>query len=199
MAEQQSNNRGGIGILIMTGGSARRFGGRRKLLLPYEGRTFLEHILEAFRGMDRIRLSVDRPEPYADLGFPMVIDRYPGCGPLGGIAGALEECPEEAQFVVACDMPFISGEAVQALQRAYRESGGITLATDGVNLEPLFGIYPQSVLPEAQKMLSEGIRKTRILFERCGGRLVQIGGAERVFRNINTPGEYRKYIGELPE
>ena len=187
-----------IATVILTGGMARRFGGRRKLFLPYEGRTFLSHITEAFRGFDKIYLSVDTPEPFADLGYPTVSDKYPACGPLGGIVSAMESCEEEALFVAACDMPFVTREAVQSILDCYKEHHGIVLASSGEHgIEPLFGIYPRTILPEAQKMLADGNYKTRCLFEKLKGTAVMVPNASRQFRNINSPEEYTRYIGPL--
>ena len=175
VAEKKPEDEGSdqrIALLILTGGAATRFGGKKKLLLYLEGETFATRIIDAFKGISKVYLSVDKKEKYEDLGLPMVEDLYPGCGPLGGIASALEVCNEKALFVVACDMPFV------------------TEAANGDDYEPLFGIYPKGALQEAKAMISEGDYKTRNLFRRYGGSLVHIDKAEQQFININTPEEY---------
>ncbi len=183
-----------IALLILTGGASKRFGGKKKLLLYLEGETFASRIIDAFKGISKVYLSVDKKEKYKDLGLPMVEDLYPGCGPLGGIASALEVCSEEALFVVACDMPFVTKDAVQTMMDYYEEHDGIVLAANGDSFEPLFGIYPKAALQEAKKMISEGDFKTRNLFGRFGGSLVHIEKAEQQFININTPEDYSRYL-----
>ena len=184
--------------LILAGGKGSRFGGQKKGLLQAGGKPFILQITDTFKnaGFDEVLLSVDREDPYAFLQLPMVPDRYPECGPLGGIASAMESTAAGAYFTVACDMPFIRAEAIHKLLDQYMESGGIVLASDGADFEPLFGIYPRFVLPEAKALLSEGICKTRQLFKRCGGTLVTFPGSELSFRNINTAEDYLHYLGQ---
>ena len=183
-----------IALLILTGGLSKRFGGRKKILLEREGKTFASHILDAFCEIEKVYLSVDREEKYRDLGLPMIPDHYPGCGPLGGIVSGLEECAEDALFVIACDMPFITPEAVRCMLEARERQDGILLAEHEGKIEPLFGIYPKRVLQEAQKMLKDGNYRTRDLFEKTGGSTIMICDGERLFVNINTPEDYRKSI-----
>ena len=183
-----------IACLILCGGASKRFGGTNKLLLCHEGRTFLSLIAEAFGETGRILLSADKKERFAKLGFPVIEDRYPGCGPLGGIVSALETCSEEAVFVAACDMPFITKESVRRLLDAYFRNGGIVLAEGSAGIEPLFGIYPNTVLPEAKSMLTRGDLKLRSLYASCGGTSVRFEDADSVFININTPADYRRFV-----
>ncbi len=183
-----------IALLILSGGMSTRFGNRRKILLECEGRSFASRILDAFEGFDRVYLSVDREEKYRELGLPMIEDKFPGCGPLGGIASGLMACEEDALFVVACDMPFVTKEAVRRMLESYAGRDGILLAANGDLLEPLFGIYPRTVLETAVEMLENGHYRARDLFSAFGGNVVQIGDRQS-FVNINTPEEYRMYAG----
>lgn len=197
VAEKKPEDEGSdqrIALLILTGGASTRFGGKKKLLLYLEGETFATRIIDAFKGIRKVYLSVDKMEKYEELGLPMVEDLYPGCGPLGGIASALEVCSEEALFVVACDMPFVTKDAVQTMMEYYERHEGIVLAANGDDFEPLFGIYPKDALQEAKAMISEGDFKTRNLFRRCGGSLAYIDKAEQQFININTPEEYSIFV-----
>ena len=197
VAEKKPEDEGSdqrIALLILTGGAATRFGGKKKLLLYLEGETFATRIIDAFKGISKVYLSVDKKEKYEDLGLPMVEDLYPGCGPLGGIASALEVCSEEALFVVACDMPFVTKDAVQTMMDYYEKHEGIVLAANGDDFEPLFGIYPKAALQEAKAMISEGDFKTRNLFRRYGGSLAHVDKAEQQFININTPEDYSSFV-----
>ena len=49
--------------------------------------------------------------------FRSVPDRYPGFGPVGGVATALEDSCSEWTLIVACDMPGVQCEWLRVLLR----------------------------------------------------------------------------------
>jgi molybdopterin-guanine dinucleotide biosynthesis protein A len=49
------------------------------------------------------------------LGLRVVPDRWPGEGPLGGLVTALEAATHDVVVILSCDLPRVTGEAVQAL------------------------------------------------------------------------------------
>ena len=125
---------------IMTGGKNSRMCGEKKIFLTLDGSTFLERILSALHTLPRIYLSVDRAEPYEHLGIPMIVDQVDAIGPLGGIYSGLRECGEEALLVVACDMPFLSENAVKIIRNAYDKKKLPCIAGVDGQLHPLLGI-----------------------------------------------------------
>jgi len=177
---------------VLTGGKNTRMNGKKKLYLTYNGEFFYEAVLRAFQDFPKIYLSVEAEEPYMDLDIPMIPDLYPAIGPLGGIYSGLVQCPEEALCVAACDMPLIDREAVRALCRCYLEHPGkITVAKAGGRIQPLFAIYPKSVLPRMEQMIAKKNYKMMDLFSTVDvfvAKFVQ----EEVTANINTPEEYEK-------
>ena len=137
MAKQQDS----MSAVILAGGLGRRMHGEKKAFMTMQGRSFLEHILESLGGLFPVYLSVDQEEPYLQTGLPLITDKYPGIGPMGGICSAMQVCPEDALFVAACDMPFLEKDTVQRLIQAYRKDPGkITLARQGGRRHPLLGI-----------------------------------------------------------
>lgn len=54
-------------------------------------------------------------ERYSDLGISAIGETYPGCGPLSGIEAALRHSPFDLNLVVACDMPFLTSQALRGL------------------------------------------------------------------------------------
>ena len=105
---------GVVGMLLAGGRSARM--GRDKALLPYRGRTLLEHMAALLQAGGACRVLVSGP-PRA--GYASVPDRRPGLGPLGGIqavAAALAGKADCAQLlIVPVDMPALSAATLAAL------------------------------------------------------------------------------------
>src|SRR4051794_13778353 len=89
---------------ILTGGRATRFGGRDKSALTVEGRTILQRQLDALAGVVDEVLIVGSAH-----------DLVPGCGPLGGLHAALSAARGDGVFLVACDMPYLSGPFIAHL------------------------------------------------------------------------------------
>ena len=174
---------------ILTGGQNRRMAGEKKLFLPYEGRPFLSHLLDALAELPKVYLSVDRPEPYEAAQLPMVPDRWPNCGPMGGIASVLRACGEEAVFVTACDTPLLDRETVQQLVSAWQ--GGVLLVSVDGRIQPLLGIYPKSALPELEKRLAKGELRMYDFLRAFGYVELPLPERSQAAVNINTPEDYR--------
>lgn len=80
--------------------------GRDKALVEVGGRALAVRAADAARaaGCDRV-LAVGGDGPaLAALGLDAVPDRWPGEGPLGGLATALAEAGEERLLLVPCDL-----------------------------------------------------------------------------------------------
>ena len=178
----------------MTGGKNRRMDGKKKLFLELEGKSFLESILDALRDFDKIYLSVEDTVPYEDLNMPMVVDEIPQIGPLGGIYSGLKNCEEDALFVVACDMPFVTDTAVKMLLDEYLKHGKVTLAYAEERIHPLLGIYPKSILPYVDKQIQENDYKVMNALKQAGFVTVVLPKEDASTKNINTVAEYEQLV-----
>ncbi|MEO6988433.1 MAG: NTP transferase domain-containing protein [Aquihabitans sp.] len=95
---------------VLAGGASRRMG-RPKALEPVDGVPMARRAAAALiaAGIAPVVLVGGEP-PWANaLDLPLVADRWPGVGPVGGIATALLEAPAgvDAVVVVACDQPWL--------------------------------------------------------------------------------------------
>ena len=122
-------------------------------------------------------------------------DIYYRQGALAGIHSGLCHSRTERTFVVACDMPFISGPVIRQLcERA--EPGAIVIPRSGHGLEPLLALYSKECLPAIERVLDAGKRRIVEFFPEV--RVIEVAAAELLridpegmsFRNINTPQEY---------
>src|SRR5439155_25170310 len=89
--------------VIQAGGRSTRMGGEPKALLELGGKRIVERVVDALGAVLADLLVVtNTPERYAFLGLPMVADRYPDGGALGGIFMGLDAARGAAAFTVAC-------------------------------------------------------------------------------------------------
>ena len=178
----------------MTGGKNRRMDGKKKLFLELEGRSFLESILNALRDFDKIYLSVEDRAPYEHLHMPMVVDEIPEIGPLGGIYSGLKNCEEDALFVVACDMPFVTDNAVKMLLDEYNRYHKVTIASTEDRMHPLLGIYPKSVLPYVEKQIQDKDYRVMNAIKQAGYVTAVLPEEDVSAKNINTVDEYEQLL-----
>src|SRR5689334_13277077 len=93
-----------------------------KALLPFRGATLVQHVASAVLAATGSVTLVGEPQRYLHLGYPVVPDRVPGAGPLGGIASALAATTAEWNLVLACDMPEVSVHFLEQLLAAAEAS-----------------------------------------------------------------------------
>jgi molybdopterin-guanine dinucleotide biosynthesis protein A len=172
---------------VLGGGRSSRMG-TDKALLPYQGRSLIEHIAEQVRLAAGSVTLVGHPG-VGDV--PAIPDLYPGFGPVGGLVTALEHSHSEWNLLVACDMPFVSTEWLSALLEAAAcadSAAMIPITADG-RLHPLCAVYRRSALPLLQQAVSRGIHTVREAIEPLGALRFPVSDA-RLMANINTPGDW---------
>ena len=124
------------------------------------------------------------------VGVPVVADRHPGDGPLGGLLTAFAELGEaEAVCMVPCDVPLLSAQALAPLLAAWRDAADTTDVVVAVTdrLEPMCAIWSRVALPRIEAAFDSGERSLRGVLADLQRREVSIDG--EALRNVNTPGE----------
>jgi FdhD protein len=192
--EERERIRGVTGVILAGGRSLRM--GSDKALLPYHGGRLIEAIHRRMAELfEEVVVVTGAPGRYDFLPCRRVPDLFEGMGALGGIHSALAHSGTELVFVVACDMPAVSGELVRHLC-AMAEGADAVVPEGEKGLEPLHAVYRKSALPAIEKSLRDGERRVVSFFDRVTVRRVSAGDVSRIdpafdaFRNINTPEDY---------
>ena len=176
-------------VQIMAGGESRRMG-RDKALVSLGGKTLLERAIETWGGWGKeLFLSVGGEErgKLAPAGTYPVFDRFPACGPLGGLHGGLAECRTEFLLLCAIDTPFLTREHAQRLLDAIGTADACVYAVEG-KAKPLFGLYRKSCLSVAQTMLVQGELSIDRLLEMLHTVVLEAEEPE-AFHSLDTPDE----------
>lgn len=188
---------------ILAGGASSRMG-EDKSRLSLGGRTFVESAGVALRAV-AARVSVVSSRQDAEShGLPVVEDLRAGLGALGGLHAALSACRAEWAAVVACDLPFVTGELLSRLasMRSDETDAVVPVQEDG-RVQTLCALYRARVcLGRIEELIGAGELRPRALLSRVRARLVafeellDLEGSARFFVNVNTPEDYARAQGE---
>ncbi|MGK0186832.1 MAG: FdhD protein [Verrucomicrobiales bacterium] len=85
----------------------------------------------------------------------LIYDEVEEQGPLGGLVTALRSASEDYVLVLGVDLLQMPQEFLQRLC-ANAENGSGMVYRSGAYFEPLAALYPRSLLPQAERSLSEG-------------------------------------------
>ena len=175
--------------IILAGGYSRRMGSDKALLELCGQPVIVRIATELAKITDNVLIACGEQEreEYNFLQYPLVLDRYPGCGPLAGLHATVSCSSTAWSLVVACDLPFVSANFMrqmmgelehneQQFAEGMREqASGISIdmpmtATDihaivavstSGRVQPLLGLYHKDVLPSLEIALRS--QKLRVM------------------------------------
>lgn len=179
--------------LVLAGGRSSRMQ-RDKAQLQYHGRSQLEHACRLLAPyVEKVFVSVrgDQRDDPQRAAWPQIIDRPGLSGPIAGIASAQAEHPDAAWWVLACDLPFLDANSLQALQHGRTRTHLATAfrsSHDGLP-EPLCAIYEPSSSPALSAYVAAGGQCPRKFLRTHDAQLLTAPNAAAL-DNINTPQEY---------
>jgi len=187
---------GGISGVILAGGASRRFGGITKSNIVVDGEKIISRIISTINDLfSEIIIITNTPSEFQDLSrYRVASDHFQNAGPLAGIHSGLKSSENDAIFVFAGDMPFLSKEIIEEQTRQFRlNESEVLIPRIGELIEPLHSIYRVSVLPRMERFLAEG--KNRAVRDFLSGLHVDyfiLQDSEenrRAFTNINSQGD----------
>lgn len=192
-----------IHAYVQAGGRSSRMG-TDKAWLEINGRQMIEHVLAAAEPVTAslsivINSANPNAERYRELAEKwnarLLYDLHDHKGPLGGIHTALKACGEnEAAFILACDLPFLTTEFLNFLcQKHLGGNASITVPVDQDNrLQPLVAIYDQDCLSAVEKLIASDQLRVDRLFDQVPtqfinfGEITKFSAALSLFSNINS-------------
>jgi molybdenum cofactor guanylyltransferase len=180
---------------VVAGGASRRMG-RDKALLPWGRATLLDHTLARLAACcDEVRILCGSRTRYAERGVPLVLDRVPGAGPLGGVLSGLETLDGELGLFLAVDLPSVGSALLKhLLKRAGGHDAVVPRSPQGP--EPLCAVYRRTCLPAIRRRVASGDLKMTSFYAEV--RVLEIdpeelrafGDPNELFRNLNTAADY---------
>ena len=195
-----------VSAFILGGGTSSRMG-KAKGLLEFGGQPLILRIARLVEPRVCFAAAVGSPERYAALGLQVIEDRYFGNpgegdrtpGPLAGLASALTATRTDWNLILACDLPYLTGEWLDwLLGRAVVSGAQIVMPHTAGGLEPLAAVYRRECSEPIIAALHRGVRKVTDAVEQFRIEFVaeldwrDIDPGGRVLRNMNAPEDYQE-------
>jgi molybdenum cofactor guanylyltransferase len=171
---------------VLVGGASRRMG-RPKATIEVDGSPMVVRVAVALGagGCSPVVLVGGATLP-DDVGYPIVADRWPGEGPLGGVITALIEAGGDV-IVAACDLPDLDAATVRSILDApgADEVEAVVATTD--RLEPALARWNHRALDQLTAIFTAGERALHTALERLD--TIEVAVDPMVVRNVNSPGD----------
>jgi len=189
-----------LSIVIQAGGQSRRMGQDKGLVL-FLGQPLILRLVERLRPLaEELLVTTNTPADYTFLRVPLFSDLVPQRGALGGLYTALSAASLPFVAVVACDMPFINPELLEAqYQRIISRQSDISILHTAEGLEPFHAVYRcDACLPHIRQSLDEDKWRVDAWFSHVKIDLFRIAEIRRYdpelrsFWNVNTPEELQQ-------
>lgn len=190
---------GPVGVVgaILCGGSSRRMG-EPKALVELDGRPLAALAADALTaaGSERVVLVGGEPAWGRSLGLPLVADRWPGEGPLGGLATAVLDGPggdgdrDTIVLVTACDQPWLEPAGLADLAAALRDRPQAAAAaprTDDGRIHPLPSAWRARAGGRLATLMNSGARRADAGFGLV--TLVEVPFGSRAVADVDEPAD----------
>lgn len=173
-------------IALLAGGAARRF--PDKLTQAIDGQPMVLRTYANVRGrwpVCVVARATFLPEIDAQLDCSLVVDRWPGRGPLGALLTACDALWAPVLFAVAADMPNASRAVLETLFAGWRDDDEALVPRTSNGLQPLCAAYARAaLLREGFAVLQRGDASMHALLDRLRTRALPFDDAP--FHNVNT-------------
>jgi len=180
--------------VVLVGGQARRANGQEKYFFTYQGRTFIERLVDSLKEVvDEIILVARNPEQCRRFegveGVRCITDIRTGLGPIGGLHAGSVAAQGDLIFVSACDMPCINPAVISYL---FERIDGYDAAIPVWNpdmLEPLHAVYRKTAL--VTYLESHDSLSLRAMIMNLSARYIPVDDIKKIdpdlltFTNIN--------------
>ena len=113
--------------------------------------------------------------------------------PTAGFVAIFEKLKIDKIFVLSVDSPFVGKSEISALLEADVDEFDATIAKTEFGVQPMCGIYHQSLEKEFQKMLRDDNHKLGYLLKNSKTKFITFKD-EKSFLNLNNPQEYQEAL-----
>ena len=184
---------------ILAGGKSSRMGTDKGLLL-IEGKPMIQYVIEQMQFVfDKLVIVSNNPD-YEKFGLKVIPDLIKDIGPAGGIYTALQLSEAKLNFVVSCDMPYVTATAIEFIVENADDNQIVLLENQG-KLEPLFGLYAKDCEAFWLQLIQQKKVKLQDMVSHFKLKIIPIENneifADSFFKNINTKEDFNNALNRI--
>lgn len=190
--------------LVLAGGKSQRMGKDKGSIEWFDKpqRYYLADLLKGYCDKVYISCRPDQAENIKSYHDQVIIDKAEYNDSYGAIISALNEFPIKAFLVVACDMPFVDGKAIENLVNNRDQTKIATAYFNPENNlpEPMLAIWEPRALKRLKQLTEQGINCPRkaLIKSKEDTKLIRPLDDKSII-NINTPEDADKARKVLDE
>ncbi len=185
-----------VTAIILAGGKSTRMK-NDKLLLPIRNVPMIQHIYDQLKNyFNEILVSSNNSSKYSFLNANVIIDKKPDCGPLMGIASAMEASSNDINFIIAGDIPKFDNDLLFNMVKISKDFDGVVPINLKNQFEPLFAIYKKKMLKSIFNYVLKGKYKIIDILKNFNIKYIKIKELNK-FININNAKDYSNYLNSL--
>ncbi len=179
---------------VLAGGRSTRMGIDKGLII-LKDKAIIEYCIEALKSIFKNLIIVSNHNGYSGFGFEVIADIISDNGPAGGIYTALSHSSTEQNFIVSCDMPFVTCKAVEfIISKSINHQ--ITVPVYCNKFEPLFAVYTKSCSEKWKQIMDTGTFKLQNIIANFKTLELNVDGnplfSDDLFLNINSKSELER-------
>jgi len=155
---------------ILSGGNARRIGGKGKSFIKLSGKPLISHAIKNIKNqVSYLSINSRDIKNYSSFGYPILLDEFKveneGSGPLAGIITAInwaKKLHKSYTYVatIPVDLPFIPKDFIHRMLLEVNVSNPqVAIASSNGRRHPVTGLWSLNLYDDLQIALSKGIRK----------------------------------------
>jgi molybdopterin-guanine dinucleotide biosynthesis protein A len=137
--------------IILAGGQSSRMG-QDKGLMDLNGKPMVQHIIDTVSQLTNQIIIIANNSEYQQFGWPVYEDVIKQKGPLAGIVTGLSNSATDLNWIISCDVPFVSADLLSELMLNL-EKVDVVVPSKNDRTHPLIGGYKKSTLPTFKREL----------------------------------------------
>lgn len=192
------DNGNGVNAYVLAGGKSSRMGSDKGLML-FKGKPLIQHVIEQLEPAVNRVVLVANNAAYEDFGLEVIEDTIKGIGPAGGIYSALKHTGASRNFIVSCDMPFVTTGVIEFIIQSSFQSQ-VTLPVHHQKTEPLCGVYAKECLTKWYELIQQNIVRLNDMITYFKLLKLNVDNNELfidpLFQNINTQYDFENALNK---